>query len=149
MPKTYEAEFGTIPCDWWYTLLPELGNECFQLLCFLWSNKDKKPEGIYSMPVSYMAGVLDVDRTTIKRRLQVLIDTDHILYDFTHGIVLLRGYMQYQGVFRRKIPEANISAIKARFQLIENKINPQWRKVWTADLATVPFLQSALIEAKM
>ncbi len=136
------SRVGAFPCRLWREASKELDLETLCVLAYLWTCPHRKIEGLFELPLGYVACDLNIPIEAAKERINTLQERGHIAYQ--NNIVLIVGYMSKQGLLQGKIA-SNVA--KGIINGVA-EINPSNKllKLWEDEAKAIPPLWEALLQ---
>lgn len=131
---------GVFPCHLWQKASTTLKLEDLCVLAYLWTCSHRRTEGIFRLPVAYIAGDLSISLDEAQERLNSLNNSPYVYYQ--EGVIFLSGYMPVQNTLRGKI--AHDTAVGIVNGLIETGAPPYILACWEREVREIPKLWESL-----
>ncbi len=133
---------GVFPSGLWRKASKELDLSSTCVLAYLWTCQHRKIEGLFELPLGYVASDLNITIEVAEEKMKLLEAKGYIAYE--DDVVLIMGYMSVQNKLQGKIP---VDTVKGIINDI-NELEPSGRllKLWADEARNIPKLWEALSE---
>lgn len=133
---------GVFPCKLWREASKELDLETLCILAYLWTCSHRKIEGLFELPLGYIASDLNIPVGVVEEKIKLLEDKGFVAYE--DEVIFIKGYMGVQNKLQGKVPNDTIKGIINN--LTELKPTKKLLELWVSDARNIPQLWQGLQE---
>ena len=133
---------GVFPCKLWREASKELDLETLCVLAYLWTCPHRKIEGLFELPLGYVASDLNIPIAVAEEKIKLLEQKGFIAYE--DDVIFVKGYMGVQNKLQGKVPNDTIKGIINN--LTELQPSKKLLTFWANDARNIPQLWQGLQE---
>jgi len=133
---------GVFPCKLWREASKELDLETLCVLAYLWTCPHRKIEGLFELPLGYVASDLNVSIAVAEEKIKLLEEKGFVAYE--DDVIFIKGYMGVQNKLRGKVPNDTIKGIINN--LTELQPSKKLLTLWANEAKNIPQLWQGLQE---
>jgi len=133
---------GVFPCKLWREASKELDLETLCVLAYLWTCPHRKIEGLFELPLGYVASDLNIPVAVAEEKIKLLEEKGFVAYE--DEVVFIKGYMGVQNKLQGKVPNDTIKGIINN--LTELKPSKKLLELWANEAKNIPQLWQGLTE---
>ena len=133
---------GVFPCKLWREASKELDLETLCVLAYLWTCPHRKIEGLFELPLGYVASDLNIPVGVAEEKIKLLEQKGFIAYE--DDVIFVKGYMSVQNKLQGKVPADTIKGIINN--LTELKPSKKLLTLWANEAKNIPQLWQGLQE---
>ena len=133
---------GVFPCKLWREASKELDLETLCVLAYLWTCPHRKIEGLFELPLGYVASDLNIPVGVAEEKIKLLEEKGFVAYE--DEVVFVKGYMGVQNKLQGKVPADTIKGIINN--LMELQPSKKLLTLWANDARNIPQLWQGLQE---
>jgi len=133
---------GVFPCKIWREASKELDLETLCILAYLWTCPHRTVEGLFELPLGYIASDLNVPANVVEEKMKLLEEKGFVAYE--DEVIFIKGYMSVQNKLQGKVPADTIKGIINNL----NQLQPSEKllELWVSDARNIPQLWQGLQE---
>ena len=133
---------GVFPCKLWREASKELDLETLCILAYLWTCQHRKIEGLFELPLGYVASDLNVSVAVAEEKIKLLEEKGFVAYE--DDVIFVKGYMGVQSKLQGKVPNDTIKGIINN--LTELQPSKKLLELWANEAKNIPQLWQGLQE---
>jgi len=133
---------GVFPCKLWREASKELDLETLCVLAYLWTCSHRKIEGLFELPLGYIASDLNIPIDVAEEKIKLLEQKGFIAYE--DDVIFVKGYMSVQNKLQGKVPADTIKGIINN--LMELQPSKKLLELWANEAKNIPQLWQGLTE---
>jgi len=133
---------GVFPCKLWREASKELDLETLCVLAYLWTCPHRKIEGLFELPLGYVASDLNIPVGVAEEKIKLLEEKGFVAYE--DEVVFVKGYMGVQNKLQGKVPADTIKGIINN--LMELQPSKKLLTLWANEARNIPQLWQGLTE---
>jgi len=133
---------GVFPCKLWREASKELDLETLCVLAYLWTCSHRKIEGLFELPLGYVASDLNIPVGVAEEKIKLLEQKGFIAYE--DDVIFVKGYMGVQNKLQGKVPADTIKGIINN--LTELQPSKKLLELWANEAKNIPQLWQGLQE---
>ena len=133
---------GVFPCKLWREASKELDLETLCVLAYLWTCPHRKIEGLFELPLGYVASDLNVSVAVAEEKIKLLEEKGFVAYE--DDVIFVKGYMGVQNKLQGKVPNDTIKGIINN--LTELQPSKKLLTLWANEAKNIPQLWQGLQE---
>jgi len=133
---------GVFPCKLWREASKELDLETLCVLAYLWTCPHRKIEGLFELPLGYVASDLNIPIAVAEEKIKLLEQKGFIAYE--DDVIFVKGYMGVQSKLQGKVPNDTIKGIINN--LTELQPSKKLLELWANEAKNIPQLWQGLQE---
>ena len=133
---------GVFPCKLWREASKELDLETLCVLAYLWTCPHRKIEGLFELPLGYVASDLNVSVAVAEEKIKLLEEKGFVAYE--DDVIFVKGYMGVQNKLQGKVPNDTIKGIINN--LTELQPSKKLLELWANEARNIPQLWQGLTE---
>ena len=133
---------GVFPCKLWREASKELDLETLCVLAYLWTCPHRKIEGLFELPLGYIASDLNIPVGVAEEKIKLLEEKGFVAYE--DEVVFVKGYMGVQNKLQGKVPADTIKGIINN--LMELQPSKKLLTLWANEARNIPQLWQGLTE---
>ena len=133
---------GVFPCKLWREASKELDLETLCVLAYLWTCPHRKIEGLFELPLGYIASDLNIPVGVAEEKIKLLEQKGFIAYE--DDVIFVKGYMGVQNKLQGKVPADTIKGIINN--LMELQPSKKLLTLWANEARNIPQLWQGLTE---
>ena len=133
---------GVFPCKLWREASKELDLETLCVLAYLWTCPHRKIEGLFELPLGYVASDLNIPIAVAEEKIKLLEQKGFIAYE--DDVIFVKGYMGVQNKLQGKVPNDTIKGIINN--LTELQPSKKLLTLWANEAKNIPQLWQGLQE---
>jgi len=133
---------GVFPCKLWREASKELDLETLCVLAYLWTCPHRKIEGLFELPLGYIASDLNIPVGVAEEKIKLLEQKGFIAYE--DDVIFVKGYMSVQNKLQGKVPNDTIKGIVNN--LTELQPSKKLLELWANEARNIPQLWQGLTE---
>ena len=133
---------GVFPCKLWREASKELDLETLCVLAYLWTCPHRKIEGLFELPLGYVASDLNVSVAVAEEKIKLLEEKGFVAYE--DDVIFVKGYMGVQSKLQGKVPNDTIKGIINN--LTELQPSKKLLELWANEAKNIPQLWQGLQE---
>lgn len=133
---------GVFPCKLWREASKELDLETLCILAYLWTCQHRKIEGLFELPLGYIASDLNIPVDVAEEKIKLLEDKGFVAYE--DEVIFVKGYMGVQNKLQGKVPNDTIKGIINN--LTELQPSKKLLELWVSDARNITQLWQGLTE---
>ena len=133
---------GVFPCKLWREASKELDLETLCVLAYLWTCPHRKIEGLFELPLGYVASDLNVSIAVAEEKIKLLEEKGFVAYE--DDVIFVKGYMGVQNKLQGKVPNDTIKGIINN--LTELQPSKKLLELWANEAKNIPQLWQGLQE---
>jgi len=133
---------GVFPCKLWREASKELDLETLCVLAYLWTCPHRKIEGLFELPLGYVASDLNIPVGDAEEKIKLLEEKGFVAYE--GEVIFVKGYMSVQNKLQGKVPADTIKGIINN--LTELQPSKKLLELWANEARNIPQLWQGLTE---
>jgi len=133
---------GVFPCKLWREASKELDLETLCVLAYLWTCPHRKIEGLFELPLGYVASDLNIPVGVAEEKIKLLEEKGFVAYE--DDVIFIKGYMGVQNKLQGKVPADTIKGIINN--LMELQPSKKLLTLWANEARNIPQLWQGLTE---
>ena len=133
---------GVFPCKLWREASKELDLETLCMLAYLWTCSHRKIEGLFELPLGYIASDLNIPIVVVEEKIKLLEEKGFVAYE--DEVIFIKGYMSVQNKLQGKVPADTIKGIINNLKQLQP--SKKLLTLWANDARNIPQLWQGLQE---
>jgi hypothetical protein len=112
------------------------------MLAYLWTCSHRKIEGLFELPLGYIASDLNIPIVVVEEKIKLLEEKGFVAYE--DEVIFIKGYMSVQNKLQGKVPADTIKGIINNLKQLQP--SKKLLTLWANDARNIPQLWQGLQE---